>query len=258
MNQNSTSLKISSLVALLLTLGSCANDPATIQREMVGLDRVYIPTLFYTSRKDTEKSRQTITQLQIAWERFNANHYRDKPDTLWRNTFDEVGGLISRADGLLNTGDNTESAHEALEKIRVMLGKLRKSYGMEIFSDYLTDFHEPMEAIVTSVKGASSESLTDSTIDVLKALTFEAQTLWAVIGDSLELDSSLYEVSLKEQIMLRKLIDQETQNLISLHKALDTPDNQANHEYKQTIIDRALAIKPPFIKTYTFFGALSD
>ncbi len=236
---------------------SCSNEQATIQQEMVALDRIYIPTLFYTSHKNTEKARKAITKLQIAWERFNADHYRDKADTLWRKDLDEVAGLISRADGLLNTGDNTESAHDALEEIRGIMGALRKRYGYEIFSDHLTNFHRPMEAIVLSVKGATAETLTDSTISVLQELTSEAQTLWTIV-DSLELDSALYDMSSQERSELKGYIVEETERLNSLQKSLTPKANQSEQEYKQAILESSLTIKPPFVRAYTFFGAFDD
>jgi hypothetical protein len=257
-NYKLPSLRIASFAVLLFSLVACAEKHTTAQKAMIELDRAYIPTLLYTSQKNSAKSRDAITELQIAWERFNTHHYRDKQDTAWRSAFENVGGLISRADGLLNTGDNTESAHEALEKIRIIMGALRKHYGLEIFSDYLTDFQTPMEAIVLTVKGVTAESLTGSTLSDLRILSDEARSVWSII-DTLHLDSALYGVTSIELSALRESINEESSRLEALVEALlahDGPNDKPQD--KQAILDCAVAIRAPFVRAYTFFGAFDE
>ncbi len=237
------------MVLVALSIQSCSQDKASIKKEMIELDRVYIPTLMYTRQEDTNKSREAITKLQIIWEKFNSNNSRDYPDSAWRNTFVHVGGLFARADGLLNTSNDFKAAHEALEEVSVILGEMRTSYELKLFSDYLTDFRRPMEAIVLSVKGLNAETLTDSTVLSLQAITTEAQALWAIV-DTLSLDTTLYEVTTIEHKRLKKWIVEESALLKELNEALHADD-------KSEVIRLALQIKLLFAKTYTFFGGFA-
>lgn len=237
---------------LAVSICSCAEDVTPLKKEMIALDRIYIPTLFYTMKKDTVASRAAITQLQESWERFKTARYSDHPDTVWRGAFDKVSGLISRADGLLNTGGQTQAAHEALEGVRVIMGRLRKSYGVTIFTDYLTDFHEPMEAIVLAMKRVTPETLTDSLLTFLQEKVAEANSKWAVV-ETAPVDSTLYGVTSADLAALRDWIAEESALLKELQEALGTKD-KLDTESKETIIGLANALKPPFVKIYTFFG----
>jgi len=261
-------VQIAVMVALsLASLVGCSEDTTSLKKEMIALDRIYISTLYDTMKNDTAASRKAINQLQISWERFNTAHYGDHADTTWRNSFDKVSGLISRADGVLNTSGQTQAAHEALEGVRVIMGRLRKSYGVTIFTDYLTDFHEPMEAIVLATKGVIAETLTDSLLNFLQEKVAEVNSMWAVV-ETAPVDTALYGVTSADLAALRDWIGEESAQLKALKEALGTKDKldkknddsrnddsrNDDSRNKETIIILASALKPPFVKIYTFFG----
>ena len=156
-----------------------------VLREYAALDKAYIPALVLTNQGNIQQSQKAMTRFKEVWEAFANKHYPLVPkDPEFRRSLDKVQNAVRTADQIVNSGENLEDAHVALEEIRFILMALRKSrlffYDREkakqpegglgiphvYYIDNLTEFHEPMEVIVLTAKGKTPETLTNA--DIMK------------------------------------------------------------------------------------------
>ena len=216
--------------------------------DMVAFDRAYIPALALTSKEDADGSATAMVILKETWSQFKAKSW-DGPegDDLWTADMESIEDSIIRADEIVTSGGNLIDAHEELEEIRKVTLDLRKRNNTDYFIDYLTEFHDPMEAIVLLAKGKTRNNLSEQDIEFIATTAEGVSTLWDTIMH-LDLDTGLYGFSKKKTARLRSLMSAEKDKLEALQTALGFPDNQAG------IIMAAIEIKPSFVEILFLFG----
>jgi hypothetical protein len=114
------------------------------------------------------------------------------------------------------------------------------------YIDYLTEFHEPMEAIVLTAKGKTPETLTDADIEKIKEQLAEASKLLTTIENA-EFEQSIFGFSDEKTQTMRSYVSQEAESLNKLREAL-------KDKGKGEIIQASIGIKPGFVKLFTMFG----
>jgi DNA-binding protein len=210
-------------------------------------DKAYIPALAVTSQNDAEKSKAAMVKLHQPWLVFsNAHRQHKSSDDAWKSGFAEIDNWIAKADGIVARGGNITEAHDALEPVRVILMQLRRKNGIDYFVDYQTAFHEPMEAIVLTVKGKTVETLTQQDIDKIRSLMPTLNARWNALQNA-RFSPDLFAFDNARVTQLNQLMESETNAIASLKRALADSD-------KSAIIQRASAIKPPFAQMFTLFG----
>jgi hypothetical protein len=142
--------------------------------------------------------------------------------------------------------DQFVEAHETLEVIRDLMMNARRRQDISYPLDALSDFDTTMEEIVKPALKLTPETVTDKDIEQLRALCVVADEKWKV-AEASEFDLNLFGFEPSAAGRLQKLIEQERQAIGSLQAALNGKD-------KQGVIKAALGLKPPFAKTYMFFG----
>lgn len=239
-----------------------------VLREYAAFDKAYIPALVLTNQGKVEQSQKAMTRLNEVWEPYANKYYPLVPkDREFRRSLDKIQNAIRTADHIVNSGGNLADAHEALEKIRFIFMALRRSRLTSsmirwrargelewnevslpdyYYIDYLNEFHEPMEAIVLNAKGRTPETLTDADIEKIEEQLAEASELLDKIYGA-EFEQSVFDFNDEKTQTMWDYIDQETEFLYELRKALDDED-------KEEIIRASIGIKPGFVKLFTMFG----
>ena len=236
-------------------------------REHAALDRTYIPALLLTGQGKVEQSQKAMALLREEWEVFANRRYPKIPNDLkYRRSLDRVQKAVRTADHIVSSGGNLRDAHEALEDIRFILMDLRRSrlrkFRMETrppggearligirgdyYVDYLTEYYEPMEAIVLTARDKTPETLTEAHIEQIEEQLAEASKLLTAM-ESAEFKSSVFDFSDEKTRTMRSYVRQEAESLDKLKAALEVRD-------KGEIIRISMGIEPGFTKLLALFG----
>lgn len=239
---------ILTLVLGLTSVNASAKTDNLVQ-DMVLLDRYYITVLAYTSQEKLEPSSQAMTRLLPVWKDFNKKH-RDmaKQESFWKQDMSKIDKYIQAANKVVHSGKNLKDAHEELEHVRIVMMTLRERNKIEYFIDHLTHFHEPMEALVLTVKDKSVADINSETISKMKSEIKTAQALWQQVTQA-KFDPALFGFNAEKTKTVNNLMVKETAALTKLEEALSGSD-------MNMVIQAGLAIKPPFAKMFMLFGAL--
>jgi len=239
-------LRLSALVlALAAVLGAGCARP-DIRSGMARLDGAYIPALSLTSEGDTARSKAALAVLSVEWHEFRRRHGRwAKADTEWQPDLSRAETMIQRA-VLLADADSLARAHDELEPVRTVMMKLRRRNGIDYFLDYLTEFHPPMEALVSAGKSRLPESLNPGALDSLKTEYALAASAWNRV-ESAGLDRWRYELNQQQRAEAEAHIKAESEALGRLGDAFAARDRAA-------VLKAAATLKPEFAALYKMFG----
>jgi hypothetical protein len=218
---------------------------AGLKEDMIALDRAYIPALAVTSQGTLEESQRAMALLNKQWAEFKGKHANRPQDKQWQADLTKIDGMIAEANKIVAGGKDLVKAHEVLEGVRFTMLEARTRAQMPYFLDALTNYHDPMEAIVLTAKDKTPANFGDGEIGLIKDSLADAEKRWAVVKQT-RIDSE-YGFSEAQRETLAKLIANESQALETLKKALAAND-------KAAVIKAAVAIKPPFAKTFMSFG----
>ncbi|RMF63841.1 MAG: hypothetical protein D6743_10125 [Calditrichaeota bacterium] len=216
-------------------------------KDMVRLDRTYIPALAATQRQDTSASKKTMRRLVERWLAFKRKYMdANQKDVQWRKDFEEIERRVAKANSLIVGKGDLTTAHETLEGIRQIFSQLRHRNHIDYFLDYLTAFHEPMEAVVRMVKDKVATQLASEDLQSMQERLATAKEHWSR-ARAADFDASLFGFDAERVEQMQQLMAREDAALATLQKAL-TAGQPAE------IISAAKAIKPPFAKLFMLFG----
>ena len=124
--------------------------------------------------------------------------------------------------------------------------KMRARNGIDYFADYLTEFHENMEAIVLAVKGKNPSTLSENDIAVMQDHLPAAKADWDRVL-SANLNSELFNFGEAQVGKINQLLNAEKTALASLEATLKEGDPEEP-------IKAAAAIEPVFAKMFKMYG----
>ena len=116
----------------------------------------------------------------------------------------------------------------------------------DYYVDYLTEFYEPMEAIVLTAKDRTPETLTEADIEKIEEQLAEASKLLTTMENA-EFVQSVFDFSDEKTRTMKSFISQEAESLDRLEEALEVRD-------KGEIIQASIGIDPGFVKLLALFG----
>lgn len=210
-------------------------------------DKVYIPALALTSQGEIKKSQAVMAQLKQSWHVYEKMHRQDFPgDDNWTNGFKDIGEWINKADAIVTSGDELVEAHNALEHVREILMQLRKKNKIDYYLDYQTAFHEPMEEIVLAAKGKSPTTFSEQDLEKMRHMIADLDARWQDVLHA-KFDPKIFVFDSTQAAKVKQVMEQESAAINSLKESVANSD-------KAAVIQRAIAIKPPFAKLYMMFG----
>lgn len=242
-------LLIFCILSISLFLLQGTSTAADLIKDFVIFDRAYIPALWLTSQGKVEESKKAMNLLKKNWKTFKGTYkaYNTK-DMEWEKDFDKVDQMVLNADKILLDGKDISKAHDVLEDVCIVFMKLRKRNNIDYYVDYLTEFHEPMEAIVLTAKDKTPETLTDGDVREIQTSLNEASALWEKI-EKLKFDEKLFGFSTNKTMKVKNYVKAESDALNKLKQTMASKD-------KQLTIKAAVGIKPNFANLFVMFGDL--
>ncbi len=240
--------------SVLLMAGTAAAKDGALERDMVVLEKTYIPPLFFTSAMNLQASVASMKVFKASWAEFSGKYYFYKPDYAnWQKYFDEIEWAVQAADDIVQSAVRTGSvtilpqAHEELEAVRMVMLELRPKNGFPKFiTDKLTIFHEPMEHIVLSVKGKTPADIDDALLAELAVTLKHANKAWDDVVKC-PFDASLWALQPVQVVNYYAFQAKESAALENFAAALESGD-------KARIIQAGMAVKPNFVECYKTFG----
>ncbi len=219
---------------------------------MVAFDAVYIPALALTSAVQQDaaaapRARAAMQRLHARWPALRVALEIRKPAD-WSATFEAVARQIDAADAAVALADWT-AAHDTLEPVRQALMKAREAAGIDYFPDRLTRFHEPMELLAQAGARGLLPISPPMRQEIERAFA-EARAHWRGIEQNLP-DAADHRMGTRRHLQFKAALAEESKALTALSDALRGSDDAA-------LLAAARALKPPFARLYTAFGAAPD
>jgi hypothetical protein len=248
------SVALPALAALPLPAGA-APAGADALAPMVVFDAAYVPALASTnaagaSPAAAQKASAAVRSLRGRWPQLKSALAAQPPSpaqrAAWMRALDRVGQRIDQADRLAGRPD-WPGAHEVLEHVRIELMAVRRAAGFEYHVDRLTAFHEQMETIAQAGAGWKPAELTPARRADLERSFAQAAALWREV-ERHPADPAAYRLSPAREAQWRKGLADESAALTRLSDALRAGD-------AATLLKAAAAIKPPYARAFTAFGA---
>lgn len=220
-------------------------------RDMMELDREYIPALELTRYGDATSARQAMTLLMERWRQFKARYYEaNTDDEYWKSDFDFVSLMVAEAHEIVHANEELFEAHRTLAGVRKVFMQLRLRNDLDYFLDYLTAFHDPMETIVQAAMGATPQSLTITDVDTMRVALPEAFRLWEKVRQQ-HIDAALFGLRDEQQAQMQHYMEAESEALERLQHVLERIDKEVD---EALIIRLALDIRPNFARLFALFG----
>ena len=239
------------LVLSLLLLG-CSREPPqeNILKSMAELDRVHIPTLIFTNLHRQRESEIAMERLSREWQKFKQKYYHlefkyglDITDKFWKEDFDRIDLFLTTAEVFIGERKLAE-AHEELERVRFVFRELRKRNGLDYFLDGMTEFHEPMEQIILTLRG--KDNISEEDLFRLEALFREAWGSWERVAAA-EIDPEVFGFDPEKMEAIKERIKEEQSLLENFAAALSARN-------ADQIFQGATDLRPNFVVLYKAFG----
>ncbi|MDE2362976.1 MAG: hypothetical protein KGM42_09880, partial [Hyphomicrobiales bacterium] len=151
--------------ALLLAVASSAQSGPfrDFEAQLRADYAIYREALFATNKGDASASKARVDAFAAAWSGLTATWKSAPPpqyadDGKFAATLEDVRTAIDAARAEVANGRLRE-AHLGLEKIRDILGDLRKRNGVRSFSDEMNEYHEAMEKALGAYKTLDAAAL---------------------------------------------------------------------------------------------------
>lgn len=265
--------KLKLMVVAALALGSVtaqAKDEALVSA-MIGLDKIYITPLFYTSNMNPPKAKATFDAFVAYWNGFAAQYRDYRPNYAnWGKHFDTVDEAIALAQPIvyraaqlfaakdpscvaLPTVPTTFScpilvtAHDHLEAVRFAMRDLRMHNGFPKFvTDKLTAYHDPMEAVVLTFKGRDFATITADELAAVGEYLDEAVALWEFVLKT-PIDAAAWGFTDAQMTEIANRMAAET-------AALDLLVVLYNAGDYATLAAKSFGLKQAFVPVYTAFS----
>jgi hypothetical protein len=225
---------------------------AQLARDMVLLDRAYLPALVMTEPPgDAKQADAALRTLEARWKPFRERYYDANPaDQYWESDFDFIQLMLAEAADLIRGEAALPEAHEVLGGIRMVLRRLRRRNNMDYFIDHLTAFHGPLAAIVQAAREKTPESLTIDDVDTMRVWLPEALRLWEKATNHPP-NRDLFGLDEIQLARVQTYIEHEYAALTHLQQTLAEMSEGVDEE---RIIQAALETRQPFLQLLMLFG----
>ena len=253
-----------SCLAMSFFAGAASAKDEVLLQDMATLDQKYIRPLFMTSQVP-QKATEAIGTMNAyvnEWNYFYNSYANYRPNEVnWIDLFNTMDDAVFAAAGIVQSckenldvesnscpGINLQQAHEELEVVRETMKDLRTRNGFPKFvTDKLTAFHEPMEAIVLSLR-SPDVVIDEEMIANLEELLDECYFLWKKVEDC-PVDMYQWGYTDADEFQYQQLV-QNVYNKLNAFAAALASGNEAD------MVATSMPIKKAFVPVMLFFGGI--
>ena len=233
---------------LMLMLFPLTASAADLKKDMVALDRVFVPAYGVLNRTppQPEAAKRAMAALNMQWAGFKRNYMAAQGgDTQWPSDMAKIDRMMVAASRIVDTGTDFPKARDELKGIRQTFLDMRQRLNMPYLLDDVVRFHDPMEALHLTARGKTGEQLSDADVARITALFSEAEQRWTKVQSAA--GDSAFAPTADRREALNKLMANETRALDVLKQALAAGDREA-------IAKSAQGLRGPFTALHSSFG----
>lgn len=184
------------LISLVLSPLAFAADWSTdiaFVKDMVVLDKAYIPALMAVRKEDVSRAEDAVEQLVVSWGEFQST-WGSKVSSEWRTGFEGIYLLVAESKGLVEAG-KFDRAYAILDEIRHRFSDLRETEDIPYFVDFVTSTETALDEVVRTISRDVSKPLTSEELDVVEKGLLLAQERWKVVTDT-RIDKIVYRIDI--------------------------------------------------------------
>ncbi len=213
----------------------------------VEFDRIYIPALALSNQQQPDAAKKALERLSKSWDTRFVEHFHEMfpSDSAWPRDVSRLAQGIALAEAQLESGELLK-AHEELEPIREILMEARRRNKVDYPLDSLSQFHATMEAVVKPAMKLDAASIDETQLREFARLANQAEQEWQLV-EKTAFNLVDFGKSDEQQKQFPAMLRAERKAIRTLQAALAAND-------KESIVAAARGLKPPFAKTYMFFG----
>ena len=185
------------LMSLVVCSAAIAEDWSTdiaLVKDMVVLDKAYIPALLSTRNKDVSRSRESIGQLSESWVTFQLK-WHDVVNAEWQSGFRKIDRLIAEVHTLDQEELDLDEAYQKLDAIRHTFAALRLERSIEYFVDFVTATEIALDEVARTAADTKSDSLSSEEVDVVRQQLRIAQDNWKIVAHT-RIDKIIYRIDI--------------------------------------------------------------
>lgn len=225
-------------VGPLAAAADWSSDIALV-KDMVVVDKAYIPALMITKKGEALDAEAAVDQLAEAWSDFESK-WASTVSGEWRAGFARVDELVAESAKHAAAPQNLAKAHVALDEIRHVLSRMREEEGIAYFVDFVTSVEDALEEVVLTVGVDVGKPMTTGELDAAEKGLVAAQERWKVVT-STRLDKRVYRIDIyymgdvsstlaEASMLLEELTrDVRTQDRAGLVEKVDRLVNRVEH-----------------------------
>lgn len=165
---------------------------AALVKDMVVLDKAYIPALLMSRDGNVVHSKEAVDELVKSWAIFHTK-WKDTVNKDWRKDFEGVDTLLQESVGLVADSQNINQAYPRIDLIRRILGGLRLKQDIPYFLDFVTATENALKDVVRITD--RNRALTSSEFDIAEKSLLLAQECWNIVADTY-FDKILYQIDI--------------------------------------------------------------
>ncbi|MFP6584814.1 MAG: hypothetical protein VCD00_19935 [Candidatus Hydrogenedentota bacterium] len=185
-------LMISIAISPLAVAADWSTDVALV-KDMVVLDKAYIPALMAVRKGDAARAEEAVEQLDESWGTFQST-WGSEVSSEWRSGFEGIDLLVSESKEFVAARD-FERAYATLDEIRHAFAELREKEGISYFLDFVTSTETALDEVVRTVSRDLGTPLSPKELDVVETGLLLAQKRWKVVTDT-RIDKIVYRIDI--------------------------------------------------------------
>ena len=177
-----------------LAAGADWSTDIALVKDMVVLDKAYIPALMLTKEGDVSRAQAAVDRLADSWATFQSK-WKSTVNQEWRAGFERIDELVAESTKRVAAAQDLKRAHAVLDEIRHILARLRKEEGISYFVDFVTSVEDALDEVVRTVGQDKHKPMTSDELDVAEKGLLLAQKRWEVVA-STRLDKIVYRIDI--------------------------------------------------------------
>jgi hypothetical protein len=180
-------------VSPLATAADWTED-ITLVKDMVVLDKAYIPALQMSDAGDPIETKAALDDLETSWDAFQKK-WKSTVNQEWQSGFERIDQLVTETVKMPATEQNPKRTHIVLEQIGDILFRLRKKAGIPYFVDLVTSTLDSLDEVVRMVTEKNTGPMASDEIDILENGLLLAEQRWKKVVET-PLDKIVYRIDI--------------------------------------------------------------
>lgn len=166
----------------------------TLVKDMVVVDKAFIPALLIIRKGDVSQARPALDDLADSWAAFQTK-WKNTVNQEWQSGFKRIDQLVTESSRLASTQQDLKRAHSILNEIRRIFAGLREKEGIEYFVDFVSSAENALDVVVQTVGQDKPKPITSSELDIIEKHLLLAQQHWNKVANT-RIDKRVYRIDI--------------------------------------------------------------